>query len=311
MPLNEGAINEILPFCPDGTEAAGDLVSLEAYEAHTTRLRGHQRGLALREIENRALRQALLVSAGLAQYIANRYAAGVMDNGDLDAIEEGLKSALAAQFPVATTERAGISLRATAKDIAEKTATNKTVSPADLALLSAAPQHYVGEVFLFWDNYGLAVYPDNTIPDGPRYIKLWAGDSFNSGLLTGETVSGSWPDITATATVTCEGSPWNGRTIHLINTEGRFLRAAEPEVLWADAIRNITGGFTVRRGGIIEGSALPGAFALADDGWNYVVRNDGSSGAGLKVAIDTSRVVPVAEENRPRGVGVTAMLRIR
>ena len=58
MPLNEGAVSEILPFAPDATEAAGELEPLASYTAHTLRLRGHQPGLARLEIQNRANRQA-------------------------------------------------------------------------------------------------------------------------------------------------------------------------------------------------------------------------------------------------------------
>src|SRR5690606_3755536 len=58
-----------------------------------------------------------------------------------------------------------------------------------------------------------------------RYVKLSAGDAYNTGILTGETVSGSAPNITATAVVSLTGSPLDGKTLTLINTERRFLRA--------------------------------------------------------------------------------------
>lgn len=111
MPLNEGAISQILPFCTDGTEADGDLLSLEAYTVETQRLRGHQKGFALRELHNRALRQVSLIAAGLAQYIANRYAAGVIDDGDLDKIEAGLVAAVQAQIASAAPPNASTTVR--------------------------------------------------------------------------------------------------------------------------------------------------------------------------------------------------------
>lgn len=94
MPLNEGAVSEILPFAPDATEAAGELEPLASYTAHTLRLRGHQPGLARLEIQNRANRQAAHIAAGVAQFIANRHAPGVLDDGDLDKVEMGLLDAI-------------------------------------------------------------------------------------------------------------------------------------------------------------------------------------------------------------------------
>lgn len=67
--------------------------------------------------------------------------------------------------------------------------------------------------------------------DNPRfrYILCTAGETgsggYNEGILTSESVSGSAPLIEATATVSLAGSPFKGLTIHLINTEGRFVGA--------------------------------------------------------------------------------------
>lgn len=88
MPLNENAVNEILPFAPEGVEAMGDLFTHEEYLNSLLRLRGHQPGIAERGVQNRANRQAAHMAAGAAQFLANRYAAGVRDDGDLDKVEE-------------------------------------------------------------------------------------------------------------------------------------------------------------------------------------------------------------------------------
>ena len=95
MPLNDGAINDILQFAPQGIEADdGDLLTLASYQDSKLRLRGHQPGLAQRAVENRANRQATFMAAGLAQFVANRYAPGVVDDGDLDKVEAGLSEAI-------------------------------------------------------------------------------------------------------------------------------------------------------------------------------------------------------------------------
>ncbi|WP_051258179.1 hypothetical protein [Desulfovibrio cuneatus] len=98
MPLNNNAVNEILPFAPEGLEGAGDLLPLDEYKTHPLRKRGHIPGIALREVQNRANRQAAHMAAGVAQFIANRYTPGVKDDGDLDKVEEGLMQAVLGSF---------------------------------------------------------------------------------------------------------------------------------------------------------------------------------------------------------------------
>jgi len=60
-----------------------------------------------------------------------------------------------------------------------------------------------------------------------RYIKLSASSSYNSGILTNETVSGSAPNISAVATVNLAGSLFDGVQVRLLNSEARFLRPGE------------------------------------------------------------------------------------
>lgn len=61
-----------------------------------------------------------------------------------------------------------------------------------------------------------------------RFAKLTAGltggGSYNNGILTSESVTGSAPLVVATATVSLSGSPINGQSIRLLNTEARFVR---------------------------------------------------------------------------------------
>ena len=90
------ATNNILIFCPDGTEEAGDLISLESYKTDSGRLRGHQPGIARRELENKALRQATYMAAALAQYIADTAGVEVTDSGTLASLVTALKTAITA-----------------------------------------------------------------------------------------------------------------------------------------------------------------------------------------------------------------------
>ena len=107
--------------------------------------------------------------------------------------------------------------------------------PNDLASTSK----FVGEVFAIRTDLDGAQIPPATGTNF-RYISLTAADSYNDGALTGESVSGSAPDITATAVIDFPASPFHGETINLINTERRTLRAGESGTLQNDAIKSHT-----------------------------------------------------------------------
>ena len=78
-----------------------------------------------------------------------------------------------------------------------------------------------------------------------RYILLTAGETgsgkYNNGVLGSESVTGSAPLVQATATVTLSGSPVNGQSVRLINTERRFLRAGSTGTVENDQMQQITG----------------------------------------------------------------------
>jgi len=101
-----------------------------------------------------------------------------------------------------------------------------------------------------------------TLPptDDPRfrYVLCTAGEDgvggYNEGILTDETVTGSASLVEATAVVDLDGSPFDGLTIHLINTEGRFVGAGAVEAFEDDQfqahkmeIRMANGAMTIRR----------------------------------------------------------------
>jgi len=82
-------------------------------------------------------------------------------------------------------------------------------------------QKLVGEPFPVWDH--IADPPVNS--GSALFIKLTAGENgagqYNENLLINESVSGSM----ATAEVSVNDSPLDGQTVHLINTEERYVRA--------------------------------------------------------------------------------------
>ncbi|WAC45566.1 hypothetical protein OU997_05185 [Pseudomonas sp. SL4(2022)] len=116
-----------------------------------------------------------------------------------------------------------VGLRSDAKDI---------VSQEQVDVWALIP---IGSPFPLWTHLAGVTAPptDNA---NYRYIKLTASDSYNTGVLTGESVSGSAPQVQATAVINDPGSPINGQTIRLINTERRVLRAGQSGVVEADDI---------------------------------------------------------------------------
>ena len=82
-------------------------------------------------------------------------------------------------------------------------------------------------------------------PDPASHIKLEAGltgaGDYNEGKLNNESVSGSAPLVEATAEIVDAESPLNGQTVHLLETERRFLRAGEAGTVENDQMQRITG----------------------------------------------------------------------
>ena len=118
-----------------------------------------------------------------------------------------------------------------------------------------------------------------------RYIKLTASDSYNTGVLTSESVSGSAPLVQATAVISDAGSPMNGQTVRMINTEGRVIRAGNSGTVLADAFQGHLHGAGTRdvawvnaNSGVMTSSGYAGGtfnatiFPYVSDGTNGTTR---------------------------------------
>src|SRR5690606_6593990 len=105
----------------------------------------------------------------------------------------------------------------------------------------------IGEPFPLWDHIPGCPLPPTDNPNF-RFIKLTAGDAYNTGVLTAESVTGTAPLVQATAEISLVGSPVDGATVHLINTEARVLRAGVSGTVQDDALQNITGTLDVGNG---------------------------------------------------------------
>lgn len=140
-----------------------------------------------------------------------------------------------------------------------------------------------------------------------RYIKLTASDSYNTGVLTSESVSGSAPLVVATAVISLSGSPINGATVNLINTERRVLRGGSAGTVEQDALQNITA--SVSAAGAAGWQAETGAFLLDGNKANPPQSVSGTQ-QYTRLNFDASRVARTGTETRSKNIGVTYFMRI-
>ena len=130
--------------------------------------------------------------------------------------------------------------------------------------------------------------------NGYTYIKLTAGDAYNSGLLTSENTTGSAPLVISTAVINVAGSPINGQTVSLINTERRFLRGGSAGVVEQDALQTHTHTMAIQS---TDNTAGFNAFRLVAN-----VQQTGNTGG-----VDAART---ATETRSKNIGVTYFMRV-
>ena len=157
--------------------------------------------------------------------------------------------------------------------------------------------------------------------DAPGVIKLFAGDTPPEGHLVcnGSAISrAAYPELFA-AIGTRYGAGDGVSTFNLPNTEDRFPRFAGGELVvgekQGDAIRNIEGAFNIHGGnnsgtgtGSIQsarGVMLP---ETPQDKYSNPAFLSGTN-SWATVRLDTSLVVPTADENRPKAIALLACIR--
>lgn len=175
-----------------------------------------------------------------------------------------------------------VGLRTNAKDIA---------SQEQVDVWALIP---IGSPFPLWTHLTGVTAPP-TDKANYRYIKLTASDSYNTGVLTGESVSGSAPLVQATATISDSGSVLNGQTVRLINTERRVIRAGSSGTVEADAMEAHTHTYDKV---ITTGFGPPDNSFIRPNAINTGVATGAASGR-------------TANETRAKNIGVDYYMRIR
>lgn len=177
-----------------------------------------------------------------------------------------------------------VGLRSNAKDIA---------SQEQVDIWALIP---IGSPFPLWTHLtGVTAPPTDNA--NYRYIKLTASDSYNTGVLTGESVSGSAPLVQATAAISDAGSALNGQTVRLINTERRVLRAGSSGTVEADALQGHRHSQSMTTGGSIN---------TGNDA-NYIQ----AISTGDPISDGTNGTPRIANETRAKSIGADYYMRIR
>lgn len=140
-----------------------------------------------------------------------------------------------------------------------------------------------------------------------RYIKLTASDSYNDGVLTGESVTGSGVLLQATAVIDDSASPLTGETVRLINTESRVIRAGvNSGVVEQDAAQGHRHGFRAGTGNIAGMGIETPAMGAS------VVNYPSAPGQVREMISDGTNGDPrVADETRVKAIRATYFMRVR
>lgn len=182
------------------------------------------------------------------------------------------------------------------------TKVSQTVYDAAMGDLAAGWAAFpIGVPIQTWDH--LAGFPAPPTNKPYRYIKLTASDGYNTGFLGSESVTGSAPLVVATAVITDAGSPLNGRTVNLINTERRFIRGGSSGSVENDAVQGHNHEIRNGPGSIQTSGPQPHVLTPGNDLSPWVAKaliTDGTNG--------TPRV---ANESRSKNVGATFYMRIK
>ena len=154
-------------------------------------------------------------------------------------------------------------------------------------------------------------------PDPASHIKLEAGltgtGEYNEGKLDNEFVTGSAPLAEATAEIVDAESPLNGQTVHLLETERRFLRAGNAGTVENDQMQRITGSFT---GALSRYSTEDGAFVNGDRVANDVFEGGHRGGREQwyfdSIGSPNARVSSTTNgETRAKNIGISVYMRIK
>ncbi|EFL9656916.1 phage tail protein [Escherichia coli] len=280
-----------------------NVTSQADWEALPALLSGFTAGKASSAQVNKAIRQASFIAAALAQYTANKSGLDVLDDGDLNGFISKMGTAFGKDFQALDATLSALAGLATGANKLPYFTGNDTAAQTDLT------------------SVGRDIIGKNTIADILTYLGLGEGSALPVG------VPVPWPSATPpTGWLKCNGAPFSAEeypelakvypTNKLPDLRGEFIRGWDDgrgvdsgrTLLSAqgDAIRNITGNVGVYSDGLLTYAS--GVFSLGPASSNRQNPISGT-GANAYATFDASKVVPTANENRPRNIAFNYIVR--
>jgi len=210
------ATNEILQFA--STNTGTNLLTQAEYAADAQRTTGNQPGIARSKLVNKSLRQASLLAAGLAEFIADYQANNVTDSLTPQQIADYLLAAITANIPVvpdASVSTKGKIQLANAAEAQALINALKAITPASLEqslkgtnqqLTQSGYQRLPGSLLLQWNFRNVStsssvVFWDAPLPTAfPNAALLWMAASANGADDSAEYIH----------TVSCSVAQWFG-----------------------------------------------------------------------------------------------------
>ncbi|MDF8994547.1 phage tail protein [Escherichia coli] len=295
------AINNFKPFALDPN---ANVTSQADWEVLPALLSGFTAGKASSAQVNKAIRQASFIAAALAQYTANKSGLDVLDDGDLNGFISKMGTAFGKDFQALDATLSALAGLATGANKLPYFTGNDTAAQTDLT------------------SVGRDIIGKNTIADILTYLGLGEGSALPVG------VPVPWPSPTPpTGWLKCNGAAFSAEeypelakaypTNKLPDLRGEFIRGwddgrgvdAGRQLLSSqgDAIRNIEG---FADGGIgMSFDEIRGAFYDAGTRSATMANNTTAIGKTDDLGFDASRVVPTANENRPRNIAFNYIVR--
>ncbi len=270
------------------TDRNANVISQEEWEALPALLSGFTAGKASSAQVNKVIRQASFIAAALAQFVSDKTQRDVLDNGDLPGFVELLGSGFAVEYLSRKNPFGDIKSDGTVKTALENLGLGEgSALPVGVPVpwpSATPPTGWLkcnGAAFTAEEYPELAkAYPTNKLPD-----------------LRGEFIRG-WDD---------------GRGMDT----GRAILSAQ-----GDAIRNIYGEFKTVNAenysiwesvGSFKGAVVPLNPSTNNSYFSLIrsmvtERTDGAVYPKV-IGLDASRIVPTANENRPRNIAFNYIVR--
>ncbi|HAO3472978.1 TPA: tail fiber protein [Escherichia coli] len=310
------AINNFKPFALDPN---ANVTSQADWEALPALLSGFTAGKASSAQVNKAIRQASFIAAALAQYTANKSGLDVLDDGDLNGFISKMGTAFGKDFQALDATLTALAGLATGENKLPYFTGNDTAAQTDLT------------------SVGRDIIGKSTIADILTYLGLGEGSALPVG------VPVPWPSATPpTGWLKCNGAAFSAEeypelakaypTNKLPDLRGEFIRGWDDgrgidtgrAILsdQGDAIRNITGEFMAvnaenysiwEREETFKGAVVP-LYPSTNNGYFSILKSmETLTTPGIvyprAVGLDASKIVPTANENRPRNIAFNYIVR--